>query len=173
MKNDVAKLMIHPVRMRILMSLSRNPACTRQLHRALPDIPVASLYRHVRRLREGGLIEVVSTRRVRGAEELTYGLVQPHLSVGRDEVAAMEPDQAIQHFATYAQLIIAAYGRFARAADTTIEEGNYWVVEASMTPAQRAALAKRLRDAFDAVQTEEADGERVGHLAAFQLFPLH
>jgi len=35
----------------------------------MPDVPQASLYRHLKRLEQGGLIEVASTRQVRGVDE--------------------------------------------------------------------------------------------------------
>lgn len=64
----------------------------------LSDVPAASLYRHVARLVDGGVLSVVAERRVRGAVERTYVLRTAAASVSPDELAKMTPDQHQQMF---------------------------------------------------------------------------
>lgn len=75
-------LLLHPVRLRIVQRfLGDRSLTTADLRAELPDVPVASLYRHVARLVDGGVLEVVAERQVRGAVERTYtlarGVVEP------------------------------------------------------------------------------------------------
>src|SRR5581483_2682823 len=54
MPTTKAMLITHPVRARILTALMGRPLTTQQIAALLPDIPLPSLYRHVRTLVEGG-----------------------------------------------------------------------------------------------------------------------
>jgi hypothetical protein len=47
---------------------------TSQLRSEVPDVPAGSLYRHIAKLVDAGVLSVVSERRVRGAVERTYVL---------------------------------------------------------------------------------------------------
>jgi Helix-turn-helix domain len=89
-----ADLLLHPVRLRILQAfLGDRALTTSQLSAELADVPPASLYRHVARLVDGGALQVVAERRVRGAVERTYVLRQVAARVRLNEIAAMRPDE--------------------------------------------------------------------------------
>jgi hypothetical protein len=89
-----ADLLLHPVRLRILQAfLGDRALTTSQLSAELADVPPASLYRHVARLVDGGALQVVAERRVRGAVERTYVLRQVAARVRLNEIAAMQPDE--------------------------------------------------------------------------------
>lgn len=60
MSDSVSSVLLHPVRLRIAQHLALHTQATvRQLGEALPDVPAASLYRHLRRMTELGVLEVV------------------------------------------------------------------------------------------------------------------
>ena len=65
---------LHPVRMKILSYLFTEPATPQQIHKDLPGIAPATLYRHVKALFDAGLIEVEQEMQKRGATEVTYRL---------------------------------------------------------------------------------------------------
>ncbi len=77
-KNDTKELLdlaLHPVRMRILTLLSGSQGLTpQQMAERMNDIPQATLYRHINRLAQGGLLAVVAERPVRGTLEKVYAL---------------------------------------------------------------------------------------------------
>src|SRR5262249_24220554 len=63
-----ADLLLHPVRLRILQTfLGDRTLTTSDLQAELPDVPPASLYRHVARLVGAGVLVVVDERRGPGA----------------------------------------------------------------------------------------------------------
>lgn len=72
-------LLNHPVRLRIAYTLFGQAMTTNQLHAALGDVPKASLYRHLQRMLEGGVLEVVETRTVNGIEERIYTTAKQEL----------------------------------------------------------------------------------------------
>ena len=97
-----ADLLLHPVRLRILQAfLGDRALTTSQLSAELADVPPASLYRHVARLVDGGALQVVAERRVRGAVERTYVLRQVAARVRLNEIAAMQPDELRAMFVAF------------------------------------------------------------------------
>jgi DNA-binding transcriptional ArsR family regulator len=66
------KAMSHPIRTTILALLHERAATVNELAAAL-DRPKSTIAHHVKVLREGGLVQVVRTRRVRAIEERFYG----------------------------------------------------------------------------------------------------
>jgi Helix-turn-helix domain len=96
-----ADLLLHPVRLRIVKAfLGDRALTTSQLRAELDDVPAASLYRHVARLVDSGVLSVVAERRVRGAVERTYVLRLTAAEVGIDELEKMSPDDHRQMFIT-------------------------------------------------------------------------
>ena len=72
---EITKIIMNPTRMRIIQQLSLTPeATTAELGRRLSDVPVATLYRHMKILEEAGFLEVIQENRVRGAVEKVYKL---------------------------------------------------------------------------------------------------
>jgi hypothetical protein len=108
-----ADLLLHPIRLRIVEAFLGDRALTTTALRAeLPDVPAASLYRHVARLVDGGVLSVVAERRVRGAIERTYVLRTPAASVSPDEVAKMTPDEHRQTFLAMVAGLIGDFDRY-------------------------------------------------------------
>ncbi len=80
-----AELLLHPVRLRIVQAmLGRGELTTKSLAEKLPDVASATLYRQVGALVDGGVLEVVSERRVRGSIERSLRV--------RTEATSVDPD---------------------------------------------------------------------------------
>lgn len=70
-------VMMNPVRQRIIQYLMLHERGTvGEIQKELSDVPVASLYRHMKKLYDAGCIQVIEEKSVRGATEKTYSLVQ-------------------------------------------------------------------------------------------------
>lgn len=82
--------LLHPVRMRIIQVLASGPRTARQLDDALTNIPQTSLYRHLGRLVEAGLLDVIAERPVRGSVERTYAIAAGALPPGAPDANAEE-----------------------------------------------------------------------------------
>ena len=108
-----ADLLLHPVRLRIVESfLGDRSLTTSQLRDELPDVPATSLYRHVARLVEAGVLSVVGERRVRGAVERTYVLRSAAARISPDEVAKMTPEEHRQTFLAFVAGLIGDFDRY-------------------------------------------------------------
>ena len=102
-----ADLLLHPVRLRIVQAfLGDRALTTTELRAELPDVPAASLYRHVARLVDAGALGVVSERRVRGALERTYILRAAAARIGVGELEQMTVDEHRQAFIAFVAMFL-------------------------------------------------------------------
>lgn len=90
-KKDLTKIMMNPIRLRIVQYLMiHKQGTTGEMKQELSDISPASLYRHVKILLEAGCIEVFEEKKIRGTTEKTYGLVQqPMGEVTEQDIAGL------------------------------------------------------------------------------------
>src|SRR5262245_25311234 len=84
MPSTKADLLTHPVRARLILAILGRALTTQQIAMLLPDIPRASLYRHIRELVDADVLEVVGETRIRGTVEKTY--------VVRQKAALLSPE---------------------------------------------------------------------------------
>ncbi|MFI6095351.1 helix-turn-helix domain-containing protein [Lentzea sp. NPDC051213] len=104
------ELLLHPVRLRIVYALSGDSVrTTAEISERLSDVPKTSVYRHVGLLLEGGLLEVVAEKRVRGAVERHYRLRQDRTTIAPEDGKAMSLDD---HRAGFASAMAALLGEF-------------------------------------------------------------
>lgn len=115
-------LLLHPVRMRIVQCLlGARELTTADLRQELPDVPAATLYRHVATLLEGGALEVVDERRVRGTFERTYRLRPENAVVSGAEAATMSAEEHAQAFAAFMTGRLADFERYLDTGDVDLE----------------------------------------------------
>jgi DNA-binding transcriptional ArsR family regulator len=108
-----ADLLLHPVRLRILQAfLGDRALTTTELRGELSDVPPASLYRHVARLVDAGVLAVVAERRARGATERTYTLRVAAAQLSPDEVATMTTDEHRQAFMAFTAGLLGDFDRY-------------------------------------------------------------
>ena len=108
-----ADLLLHPVRMRILQALfDADPLTTAQLRERLPDIAPATMYRHIAVLAEGGVLEVVEEKRVRGTVERSYRVRKEEAVVDPAARAAMTRDDHRRSFTTFAASLMGDFDRY-------------------------------------------------------------
>ena len=74
-------MVMNPVRQRIFQYfLLHETGTVKELKKALPDVPSASLYRHIKILADHGILTVVGENRIRGTVESIYRLDREALS---------------------------------------------------------------------------------------------
>ncbi|RBY91008.1 helix-turn-helix domain-containing protein [Blastococcus sp. TF02A-30] len=147
-------LLLHPVRLRIVQAfLGERTLTTADLHAGLPDVPTASLYRHVATLAEAGVLEVVGERRVRGAAERSYRLVPAAASIGPDAASRMDPEEHRRAFTTFVAALLADFDRYLTRGNVDLardgvgyRQVGLWLTEdefAELVADLRAVLAAR------------------------------
>jgi hypothetical protein len=157
-----ADLLLHPVRLRIVQSfLGERALTTTALRTELPDVPPASLYRHVARLVDGGVLTIVAERRVRGALERTYVLRSAAASVGLDELAKMTPDEHRQAFLAYVAGLIGDFDRYLERGDIDLLRDGVSYRMAGMW-LDEAELMDLLRELITVLQPRLANAPKPG-----------
>lgn len=110
---STADLVLHPVRLRIVKAFLPDRALTTsELLAELADVPAGSLYRHVARLTEAGILQVVAERRVRGAVERTYTLRLLASQIGPAEVAEWSAEDHARAFAVFVAGLMADFDHY-------------------------------------------------------------
>ena len=108
-----ADLLLHPVRLRIVKAfLGERALTTKQLAAELPDVPAGSIYRHVARLTDAGVLQVVAKRRVRAVTERTYTLRMYAAQMQPEEIAAMTLDEHVNAFLAYIAGLLGDFDRY-------------------------------------------------------------
>lgn len=79
---EIAEIVMNPVRQRIFQYfLLHETGTVKELKKALPDIPSASLYRHIKILSDSSILTVVGENRIRGTVESVYKLNKDALAI--------------------------------------------------------------------------------------------
>lgn len=86
MPTSRAMLLTHPVRSRILATLMGRPLTTQQIAQLLPDVPMPSIYRHIRLLAEAGVLKAVEEIRINGALTKVYAPVPGQTNISAAEM---------------------------------------------------------------------------------------
>lgn len=158
------ELILHPVRLKVVQALIAAEMTTAQLAETMPGVPVPSLYRHVARLVEGGVLEVAAERHVRGAVERTYRLV----------AGGTSPEGQFREFAAFAGSLIGGFGAYLAkpSADASAGMVGYGQAELWLTPAELQEFAGKMSAALREA-SEHSPGEgRTAVLFTTVVFPV-
>ena len=88
---EMAEIVMNPVRQRIFQYLLVHETGTvKEIRTALPDVPSASLYRHMKILTGNSILMVVGENRIRGTVESIYSLNKSALEINDADGAAVQ-----------------------------------------------------------------------------------
>jgi DNA-binding transcriptional ArsR family regulator len=107
-----ADLILHPVRMQILQTLVGGRNLTvHDIAQRLPNVPQATLYRHLNKLVQGSVIEIVAQNPIRGAIEKVYALSNGGL-ISPQEFADSSTEEKMGVFIQFVSGIINSFGDY-------------------------------------------------------------
>ncbi|WP_106401235.1 helix-turn-helix domain-containing protein [Actinocorallia populi] len=107
-----AELALHPVRIRALRAVSGGRRTTREIAALLPDVPQATLYRHLAALAQGGLLEVVEERRIGGTNERVYALPPGGATLSGEALAEATSEDHGRYFTAFVSSLLAEFSRY-------------------------------------------------------------
>jgi hypothetical protein len=163
-----AELLLHPVRLRVVQAfLGGRTLTTSDLRAELPDVPVATLYRHVGTLADAGVLVVVGERKVRGAAERSYRLDLATAAVAPEDAATMTADQHRSAFTTFAAALMADFDRYVSHAapdggvpDLAGDRVGYRQAAVWVTDEEFDAMTAELAAVLKARMANRPDGDR-------------
>ncbi|MFI6604135.1 helix-turn-helix domain-containing protein [Nonomuraea sp. NPDC050536] len=172
---DLLELLAHPVRLRIVHAMSGGRVLTAsQLCERFPDVSKATVYRHIGLLADGGVLEVESEQRVRGAVERHYRLRRDRAVIDAEAAAALPVDGHRRVFSDAMATLIAEFNAYLDGdrADPAADLVGYRQHTLWLTDAERARLIEGLRAAILPVVGNQASDERRPYLLSPILFPV-
>ena len=110
-KPNVADVVLHPQRFAIVRALTGRALTTKQIAAEVPEIPQATLYRHLAALLDAGAIEVVAERKVRGTPERTYALGRRAV-LTEDDFADATREDHLRFFTSFVAGLLDEYGTY-------------------------------------------------------------
>lgn len=167
-------LLLHPVRLRIVQALAGRSSTPMQLLDRLGDVPQATLYRHLNHLEDGGLIEVVDTRRVRGGTERTYRVVSDAVSLGQADIADADRDELFRLFATFVGTLLTDYSAYLATApdvDFVADGVGFRQIPLWLDDAEFGEMARAINDAVDPFRSHPPGDDRRRRLLSVIVMP--
>ncbi len=159
--SDRVKLLLHPVRIRVLHALSRRNMNTAELGGVLEDVPQATLYRQLRTLLEAGVLEVAGERRVRGIVEKTYALVSERVGFDREEIRGLGRGDLRGYFASFLAMLQTDFEDYLGLEKVEPDGDSLHFIErpVRLTDEEAAKVAEILEEAIDGFEEDGAEGE--------------
>ncbi|MFP4310537.1 MAG: helix-turn-helix domain-containing protein [Nitriliruptoraceae bacterium] len=147
-----ATVLLHPVRLRIVQAALGRQVTTAMLAAALPDVPTASLYRHVSALLDAGVLEVVAERAVRGAQERTLQVALTAAVLGAEDVADLTTEQHLDGVTAFLAGVLQAASDYLSApgSDPARDGFGYRQVALWADEEELASLTASLREVLTA-----------------------
>lgn len=166
---DFADIIMDPVRMRIAQCLLlQETATVGQIRENMPDVPQASLYRHIKILEQANLLLIVEENRKRGAVERVYRL-NPNPFDG-------EPDNRdIQNLIHHSLLqIMGEFGRYFEREDVDLRR-DFCILNAStlmLSDEEMMEFLEKLGTVFEEYAANKAEPGRKMRKITFISPPL-
>jgi DNA-binding transcriptional ArsR family regulator len=106
-------LILHPIRMRIIQLLiGGSRRTTQQISELMPDIPQATMYRHLNKLLKAKIIEIIEQNQIRGSVEKVYVLSEHGADIPTKDLKDMSAEEHMEMFMKFVAMLIGDYGRY-------------------------------------------------------------
>lgn len=125
-------LLLHPVRLRIVQLLVNRPMTANQVRDQLSDVAQATLYRQLKALVDGGLLEIVDEQAVRGGVERTYAVVESAAKLDYDDLEGAGPDEHFRLFATFVGTMLTDYSTYLGREDFDLRDDRVGYTQAPL-----------------------------------------
>lgn len=174
--DNKADVIFHPVRIRIVQAFFGGRRLTaRQLAQEPGSASSATLYRHLNRLVQAGILTVAEQRPNRGTLEKVYAMADEQAATfAPDEFRQISPADQMRHFHTLVGTLLGDFGRylgqpgFDRDADGVIVRQEAFYV----TDAEARRLREVLTDAIAPVIRTPPEAGRRRRMLTLILLPV-
>jgi DNA-binding transcriptional ArsR family regulator len=173
---DLLALLLHPVRLRVVQLLAGDRRLTaRQIARAEPGIPHATLYRHLQQLVAGGLLTVADERPVRNMTEKVYALAAP-VRLDPADTVRMVPADLLRLFTAFVGHFVGDFRRYLRRqggapADFRRDGVTFWQQAVSLSVEEAWGVDLALKAALRPFLSRPSEAAGGRHLVTFAMMP--
>ncbi len=163
---------MHPIRIRIVLAVQSRRLTAAQIHRLLPDVPLPTLYRHLQRLTEAQIIEIVQTQQTGSNQERVYAAVQSAANLSHSEVANASPQEHLRYLTVFVTGLLSVYDRYLQSApDVIADKVMFYAESVYLTDTQYADIRAHLRETIQDAMTQEAQPDARRRTLAAIAFP--
>src|SRR6266849_4516221 len=170
-----ADLIIHPARLRIIQSFGGGRRLTAQeLAAWVPDIPRASLYRHLNLLVDAGALAVVEERPARAIQERVYALVATAANVGPADYTTTDAGDHLRYFSAFLELLrndFTRYVQHAQPANLAVDGVAYYQMPLFLSDEEYEQLVATLKTALWPIVAQQPNPERRKRLLSIIVMP--
>lgn len=169
-----AEVILHPVRMRILQALVRGERMTaQQLQERLGDVPQATLYRHLKRMLEAGVLAIAEEIPNRGTLEKVYMLPANAARLTSEDIQQATPDDHLTFFMNYLAHLLGEYARYVHhPGSEVVRDGvSYRQYAAYLSDEENLELINKIRELIMKAMENEPNNDRRRRLLSFIDFP--
>ncbi|WEK54757.1 MAG: helix-turn-helix domain-containing protein [Candidatus Cohnella colombiensis] len=108
-----ADVILHPIRMRMIQVLINGAKMsTGQIQERIADVPQATLYRHLKKLVDAGVLIVAEEVPIRGTIEKIYALPAQGAELSAEEIQSASVEDHFSLFVKFAAHLIGEYGAY-------------------------------------------------------------
>ena len=160
-------LILHPVRLQILSTLSGKQLSTKEIADILHSIPASTIYRHMKVLLNNKLIKIVDTRSIKGTLENIYTITQPAF-LSAEDMKNVSRDQHFQYFLQYILSLMDGFHRYLnnpREIDVAKDFVGYSETYFYINNEEMLEFGKQLQAAFETISKNGPGNGR--HLQKF------
>ncbi len=174
MKDKKLDAVLHPIRMKIVQTLIGDRSLTtREIHQRLTEVPQATLYRHLKKLEEVGIIQVVSENKIRGTTEKVYALMKETAPVDPKVYNTMTSDEHFNYFMTFAVQMLEEFNNYIQQ-DTSdpLKDGvGYWKATLYLTDVELMQLMQEISKPVEKAAKLEPNKHRKARNLSTVLIP--
>jgi hypothetical protein len=162
MPTEKATLITHPTRARILTALLGRELTTQQIAKLLPEVPLSSIFRHVRLLVEGGIVAPVSEVRVNGALTKVYAVRKEQARIRPDETRDSTRAEHWSYFSTFLNTLSELYRAYLEQedADPSADPVHALMGALHLSPDEYQAFKKELAEFLKPWSAKAPDPDR-------------
>jgi DNA-binding transcriptional ArsR family regulator len=160
--------------MRILMAFAGREMTAGELGQILTDVPQATLYRHIKRLADNGVLIVVSENPVRGTVEKVYTLDAGHANLRPEELAQLDADDHMRLFVGFIASLLDDYARYLEGSeqiDLVADGVGYRKVILHLSQEELAEMSRDLNLALQPYLANAPSPDRQARLFSTVLMP--
>jgi DNA-binding transcriptional ArsR family regulator len=169
-------LLFHPIRARIIVEISGGRQSAKELAETMPNVPKTTLYRHIRALADGGILEVVEEIPIRGTVERVYALNMAAVDPDPAELDQMTREDYEQAFTLYVAGILGDFTRYLDSKgmekiDVVADGLKFGKAQLHLTELEYEALLAKVYGALEDVLGNEPSSDRKQRIVSVTFMP--
>jgi len=154
-------LILHPIRVRIVYAIEGRALSSSQIALELSDVPQASLYRHIKKLHDAGVLVVARQRQVHGTVERIYEVNPSAVFVDTKKLVS-DKNKSIRYFEIFLSCLRRAFATYAGQPKPDFKKDGvkFYSEFALLTDEEQLELNQEIRALILAAQKRGPEGKR-------------